>query len=80
MTVRIVLLGKLVDLAGAAQLDIAAPLDWHGLLAALPETLSQEVQGEKVKLALDGEVLAEKTALRAKDGAEIALLPPVSGG
>ena len=35
---------------------------------------------ERVKLALNGSILAEKTALSAKDGDEIALLPPVSGG
>ena len=77
---RVVLLGKLVDLAGAAELGIAGPLDWQELLAELPEALANEVKGEKVKLALDGQVLANKTSLQAEDGAEIALLPPVSGG
>jgi molybdopterin synthase sulfur carrier subunit len=38
------------------------------------------IAGDKVKLAVDGTVLADKTALLASDGVEIALLPPVSGG
>ena len=80
MSVRVVLLGKLVDLAGAAELDMAGPVDWPGLLAELPKALATEVKGEKVKLALDGQVLADKASLQAADGAEIALLPPVSGG
>jgi molybdopterin synthase sulfur carrier subunit len=31
-------------------------------------------------VALNGTVLGDKTTLRANDGDEIALLPPVSGG
>jgi molybdopterin synthase sulfur carrier subunit len=53
--ITVVLLGKLADLAGAPALQLAAPLDWAGLLA-------------------------DKAALAAGAGDEIALLPPVSGG
>ena len=80
MTVRVVFLGKLADLAGESQRELAGPLDWAGLLATLGPDLAEAVQGERVKLALDGNVLADKTALDAPDGSEIALLPPVSGG
>lgn len=80
MAVRVVLLGKLADLAGSGQIELRGPLDWAGLLAALPDGLAEEVRGDRVKIALDGVVLAEKTAMAAPDGAEIALLPPVSGG
>jgi molybdopterin synthase sulfur carrier subunit len=80
MTVRLVFLGKLADLAAAPEKDVAGPLDWGALLAALPGALGEAVHGEKVKLALNGTVLADKTALAAEDGDEIALLPPVSGG
>ena len=80
MAVRLVFLGKLADLAGAPEKDVAGPLDWEGLLAALPGPLGEVVRGDKVKLAVGGTVLADKTALRAADGDEIALLPPVSGG
>ena len=80
MSVRIVFLGKLADLAGAPEKDLAGPLDWHGLIAALPGPLGEAARGDKVKLALNGTVLPDKSALAARDGDEIALLPPVSGG
>ena len=80
MSVRVVFLGKLADLAGAPEKDLAGPLDWHGLIAALPGPLGEAARGDKVKLALNGTVLPDKSALAARDGDEIALLPPVSGG
>jgi molybdopterin synthase sulfur carrier subunit len=80
MGVKLVFLGKLADLAGAPDKDVAGPLDWQGLLAALPGPLGEALQGEKVKLAVNATVLADKTALAAVDGDEVALLPPVSGG
>lgn len=80
MAVTLVFLGKLADLAGAPERDVAAPLDWQGLLEALPGPLGEATKGDKVKLALNGAVLADKTALAAGDGDEVALLPPVSGG
>jgi molybdopterin synthase sulfur carrier subunit len=78
--VKLVFLGKLADLAAAPEKDVAGPLDWAGLLDALSEPLGEAVRGDKVKLALNGVVLADKTALSANDGDEIALFPPVSGG
>ena len=80
MAVTLVFLGKLADLAGAPEKDVPAPLDWQGLLEALPGSLGEATKGDKVKLALNGAVLADKTALAAGDGDEVALLPPVSGG
>ena len=80
MPVKLVFLGKLADLAGGAEVDVPGPLDWRGLLEALPGPLGEAVRGEKVKLAVNGTVLPDKTALAAADGDEVALLPPVSGG
>ena len=80
MAVKLVFLGKLADLAGAPERDVAGPLDWPALVAALEGDLGGAIAGEKVKLALNGKVLADKTALAASDGDEVALLPPVSGG
>jgi len=76
VAVKLVFLGKLADLAGVPEREVAAPLDWPGLVVALGEALT----GEKVKLALNGTVLADRTSLSASDGDEVALLPPVSGG
>ena len=80
MSVKLVFLGKLADLAGAPEKDVPGPLDWRGLLAALPGPLGEAVKGAKVKIAVGGRVLADKTTLAAADGDEVALLPPVSGG
>ena len=80
MAVKVVFLGKLADLAGAPEKDVPGPLDWRGLIEALPGPLGEATRGEKVKLALNGTVLPDKTALAAREGDEVALLPPVSGG
>ena len=78
--VTIVFLGKLADLAGAPSLQLAAPLDWAGLKAALPSALAEAVDDPRNRVALNGALLADRTALAAGEGDEIALLPPVSGG
>lgn len=80
MAVRIVFLGPLRDLAGEDSCDVPGPLDWVGLLAAVRPEIAQQLEQERVNVACAGRVLADKTALLAQDGDEIALLPPVSGG
>lgn len=76
----ILFLGPLRDLAGKETLEIEAPLDWQGLLAAVGEDVAAQLSEERVNVACQGKVLADKTALDARDGDEVALLPPVSGG
>jgi molybdopterin synthase sulfur carrier subunit len=80
VAVKLVFLGKLADLAGAPEREVAAPLDWSALLDALQEDLGGWLASDKVKLAVNGRLLADKMELRAGDGDEVALLPPVSGG
>ena len=80
MTVRIVFLGPLRDAAGSDSLEVSAPLDWEGLLAAVGSELAGQLESARVHVACAGAVLADKTALMARDGDEVALLPPVSGG
>jgi molybdopterin synthase sulfur carrier subunit len=80
MAVKLVFLGKLADLAGAPNRDIPGPLDWRALLAALPGPLGEALANDRVKVAVNGTVLAEKATLAAANGDEVALLPPVSGG
>ena len=78
--VRIVFLGHLRELAGEAEREARAPLDWDGLLDAVGPQVAEQVAKERVHVACAGEVLADKTALSANAGEEVALLPPVSGG
>ncbi|NCP14125.1 MAG: MoaD/ThiS family protein [Sphingomonadales bacterium] len=78
--ITVVLLGKLADLGGAPALTLAAPLDWAGLRAALPASLVEALDDPRNRVAVNGALLADRSALQAGDGDEIALLPPVSGG
>jgi len=80
MAVRIVFLGPLRDLAGVPEREVPAPLDWSALLAVVGPQVAEQLREERVHLACAGKVLADKTALLARDGEEVALLPPVSGG
>ena len=78
--VTVVFLGKLADLAGAPSLQLAGPLDWAGLKAALPSVLVEVLDDPRNRVAVNGALLADKAGLQAGAGDEIALLPPVSGG
>jgi molybdopterin synthase sulfur carrier subunit len=80
MSVTIVFLGPLRDLAGEATREVDAPLDWDVLLEAVGPEVAAQLGEERVNVACAGKVLAEKTDLNAQDGDEVALLPPVSGG
>ena len=80
MAVTILFLGPLRDLAGMESCNVTAPLDWNGLLNAVPQDVAAQLQERRVNIACAGKVLGDKTALNAKDGDEVALLPPVSGG
>ena len=80
MTVSVLFLGRLADIAGRQQADVHAPLDWLALLATIGPQMAEELGQERVKIACNGQVLAEKRDLLAQDGDEVALLPPVSGG
>mgnify|MGYP001805104865 CR=1 FL=1 len=80
MSVTILFLGPLRDLAGETTREVAAPLDWQGLLEAVGPEVAVQLGEERVNVACAGKVLGEKTDLNAQDGDEVALLPPVSGG
>ena len=78
--ITVVFLGKLADLAGTPSLQLSGPLDWAGLKAALSDVVAEAIDDPRNRVALNGALLADKSALQAGEGDEIALLPPVSGG
>lgn len=80
MSVRIVFLGPLSDIAGQAEFALDAPLSWEGLLEAVGPAIAGQLGEGRINVACAGQVLADPTLLAASDGDEIALLPPVSGG
>lgn len=80
MTVTILFLGPLRDLAGKQLLEVEGPLDWSGLLEAAGPDVAEQLGEQRVNVACAGKVLSDKTRLNAEDGDEVALLPPVSGG
>ncbi|MEQ5787048.1 MoaD/ThiS family protein [Erythrobacter sp. NFXS35] len=85
--IRFVYLGKLADAAGKSESQFASnsgDIDWPDILALLDdhvrEGLSDAVRDKRVKVALNGEVLADREGIVARHGDEVAFLPPVSGG
>jgi molybdopterin synthase sulfur carrier subunit len=80
VSVTILFLGPLRDLAGEQAREVPGPLDWGGLLAAVGPDIAAQLNSARVNVACAGQVLADKTTLEAQDGDEVALLPPVSGG
>ncbi|MBX9644897.1 MAG: MoaD/ThiS family protein [Novosphingobium sp.] len=79
MSARLVFLGRLEDLAGAGEREVpAGPLE--AVLAALEPDLAVALLGERVRIALNGALLANRGGIVLGEGDELAFLPPVSGG
>lgn len=77
---KIVFLGPLRDIAGEDSREVNAPLDWTGLVEAVGPEVAEQLRDDRVNVACAGNVLGDKKSLVARDGDEVALLPPVSGG
>lgn len=82
---RLVFLGRLEDLAGAGEIALAPGegASLAAVIARLPSALSAVLASPKVRIAVNGAVIAPEQALEAltvADSDEIAFLPPVSGG
>ncbi|MFM5907582.1 MAG: MoaD/ThiS family protein [Novosphingobium sp.] len=79
MGARLVFLGRLQDVAGAVELTVApGPLEL--VLAQLPAELALALCDERVRRALNGELLGDVGSVVLGEGDELAFLPPVSGG
>lgn len=78
MMARLVFLGRLADLAGGAEREVA-PGSLARIMADMGPELAQALAGPRVRLALNG-ALVVGDGLVLKAGDELAFLPPVSGG
>jgi molybdopterin synthase sulfur carrier subunit len=79
MAARLVFLGRLGDLVPGGELAVeAGSLARH--LAMLPPELAEAVSDERVRHALNGQLLPRDIVPDLADGDELAFLPPVSGG
>jgi molybdopterin synthase sulfur carrier subunit len=78
---RLLFLGRLEDLAGAADLvvPLAAPTPLPEVVAGLNSALREALSGPRIRLARNGE-LVSADGLIVAEGDELAFLPPVSGG
>ena len=79
MSARLVFLGRLEDVAGGSERAVTAgPLE--AMLADLEPALAVACLDERVRIALNGELIAGRGGIVLRDGDELAFLPPVSGG
>jgi len=76
---RLVFLGRLEDIAGGPQREVA-PGPLETVLGALEPDLAVALLGERVRMALNGVLIAERGGIVLGEGDELAFLPPVSGG
>jgi len=76
---RLVFLGRLQDVAGSADRAVA-PAPLSDILATLPPELALALTDERVRWALNGELISEHGGITLGVGDELAFLPPVSGG
>jgi molybdopterin synthase sulfur carrier subunit len=77
---RVLLFGPLRDLAGWRERELAAAsvVELRALLSAEDPALGEAIARPGVQVALDQAIVRGDAALAA--GAEVAFLPPMSGG
>ena len=80
MALKLVFLGRLEDAAREAEREVVHVPSYAQLLADLETELVAALADPRVKLAVNGEIVADRMALVLADGDELAFLPPVSGG
>lgn len=76
---KLVFLGRLQDVAGGIEREVAAGA-LADILATLPPELALALTDERVRWALNGELIGEHGGIVLGEGDELAFLPPVSGG
>lgn len=76
---KLVFLGRLADVAGTPEREVE-PGPLAEVLAMLPTDLAVALLGERVRMALNGELVSEPESVMLESNDELAFLPPVSGG
>lgn len=80
MALKLVFLGRLEDIAGAAEREVEAAPSLAEVLAGLEPELAAALGAERVRIAVNGALAGDREDFRLSDGDELAFLPPVSGG
>jgi sulfur-carrier protein len=76
---KLVFLGRLEDRAGMAEMTVPAGA-LSDILTTLDPALALDLLGERVRMALNGELVPDNRAVALSEDDELAFLPPVSGG
>ena len=80
MALRLLFLGKLEDVAGAERRDVAHAGSLADVVGALEPDLQAILGKERIRMAVNGVLVADPSSIALADGDEVAFLPPVSGG
>jgi molybdopterin synthase sulfur carrier subunit len=80
MSLKLVFLGRLEDAAGAPEREVETTASLDAVLARLEPELATALNGERIRLAVNGTLVTNRATLALRDGDELAFLPPVSGG
>lgn len=80
MSLKLVFLGRLEDVAGAAEREVETVPSIAALMAGLESELYEALNEARIKLAVNGQIVTDRAAFTLRDGDEVAFLPPVSGG
>jgi molybdopterin synthase sulfur carrier subunit len=76
---RLVFLGRLEDIAGGAESEVPG-CTLAEIVASLAPDLAAAVTADRIRLAVNGTLITDRSAVVLGDDDELAFLPPVSGG
>lgn len=76
---RLVFLGRLEDIAGGAEREVPGGA-LADVLASLEPDLAGALSADRIRIALNGTLVADRAAVVLGERDELAFLPPVSGG